>query len=137
MLSFKAFSIELFSCALPKFKIVVLRKITLKCKNHNGIYRGLGVEADYIHFFKKWTKCTFRVLSNHTLRVRSHWILYSGVVGRERMGTAFPHKKLGGNGVPTRKNLRDMFLLLLCISYFPLLPCNSIPHFRASQTMSN
>ena len=26
----------------------------------------------------------------------------SGVVGRERMGTAFPHKKLSGNGVPTR-----------------------------------
>ena len=27
-------------------------------------------------FFKKWAKCTFRVLSNHTLRVRSHCILY-------------------------------------------------------------
>ena len=26
----------------------------------------------------------------------------SGVVGRERMGTAFPHKILSGNGVPTR-----------------------------------
>ena len=25
----------------------------------------------------------------------------SGVVERERMGTAFPHKKLSGNGVPT------------------------------------
>ena len=30
----------------------------------------------------------------------------SGVVGRERMGTAFPHKKLSGNGVPTREILR-------------------------------
>ena len=36
----------------------------------------------------------------------------SGVVGRERMGTAFPHKKLSGNGVPTREILRDIFLLL-------------------------
>ena len=32
---------------------------------------------------------------------------FSGVVGRERMGTAFPHKKLSGNGVPTREILRD------------------------------
>ena len=29
----------------------------------------------------------------------------SGVVGRERMGTAFPHKKLSGNGVSTREIL--------------------------------
>ena len=33
----------------------------------------------------------------------------SGVVGRERMGTAFPHKKLSGNGVPTREILRDIY----------------------------
>ena len=33
----------------------------------------------------------------------------SGVVGRERMGTAFPHKKLSGNGVPTREISRDIF----------------------------
>ena len=38
---------------------------------------------------------------------------HSGVVGRERMGTAFPHKKLNGNGVSTREILRDIFLLLL------------------------
>ena len=31
----------------------------------------------------------------------------SGVVGRERMGTAFPHKKLSENGVPTREILGD------------------------------
>ena len=37
----------------------------------------------------------------------------SGVVVRERMGTAFPHKKVSGNGVPTRDFLRDIFLLLL------------------------
>ena len=37
----------------------------------------------------------------------------SSVVGRERMGTAFPHKKLCGNGVPTREILRDILLLLL------------------------
>ena len=35
----------------------------------------------------------------------------SGVVGRERMGTAFPDKKLSGNGVPTREILRDSFLV--------------------------
>ena len=51
----------------------------------------------------------------------------SGVVGRERMGTAFPHKKLRGNGVPTREILRGIFsLLLLNYSYFPLLPCYNI-----------
>ena len=56
----------------------------------------------------------------------------SGVVGRERMGTAFPHKKLSGNGVPTREILRDIFsLLLLNYSYFPLLPFT----FHARQTM--
>ena len=37
----------------------------------------------------------------------------SGVVGRERMGTPFPHKKLSGNDVPTSEILRDIFLLLL------------------------
>ena len=57
---------------------------------------------------------------------------HSGVVGRERMGTAFPHKKLSGNGVPTREFLRDIFsLLLLNYSYFPLLPFT----FHARQTM--
>ena len=39
--------------------------------------------------------------------------VHSGVVGRERMGTAFPHKKLSGNGVPTREILRDIFLLAI------------------------
>ena len=39
--------------------------------------------------------------------------LSSGVVGRERMRTAFPHKKFIGNGVPAREILRDIFLLLL------------------------
>ena len=51
----------------------------------------------------------------------------SGVVGRERMGTAFPRKKLSGNGVPTREILRGIFsLLLLNYSYFPLLPCYNV-----------
>ena len=36
-------------------------------------------------------------------------MLISGVVGRERMGTAFPHKKLSGNGVATREILRDIY----------------------------
>ena len=48
------------------------------------------------------------------------------------MGTAFPHKRLSGNGVPTRELSRDIFsLLLLNYSYFPLLPFT----FRARQTM--
>ena len=52
-------------------------------------------------------------LQQYTLQFTVHsWtIIISGVVGRERMGTAFPHKKLGGNGVPTREILRDIFLL--------------------------
>ena len=37
-------------------------------------------------------------------------VMRSGVVGRERMGTAFPHKKLSGNGVPTREILRNIVL---------------------------
>ena len=62
----------------------------------------------------------------------SEAIKTSGVVGRERMGTAFPHKKLSGNGVPTREFLRDIFSLwLLNYSYFPLLPFT----FHARQTM--
>ena len=51
--------------------------------------------------------------------------LGSGVVGRERMGTTFPHKKLSGNGVPTKEILRDSFYYCYLISYFPLLPRNS------------
>ena len=38
-------------------------------------------------------------LSVHEFQTVS--LITSGVVGRERMGTAFPHKKLSGNGVPT------------------------------------
>ena len=37
----------------------------------------------------------------------------SGAVGRERMGTAFPHKKLSGNGVPIRDFLRDILYIVL------------------------
>ena len=48
----------------------------------------------------------------------------SGVVGRERMGTAFPHKKLSGNGVPTREILRFYCYLYM---YFQMLPCHNIP----------
>ena len=33
----------------------------------------------------------------------------SGVVGRERMGTAFPRKKLSENGVPTREILTYIY----------------------------
>ena len=48
------------------------------------------------------------------LVMSSQWVITgSGVVGRERRKTAFPHKKLSGNGVPTREILRDILLLLL------------------------
>ena len=33
--------------------------------------------------------------------------------GRERMGTAFPHKKLSGNAVPIREMLNYFFINLL------------------------
>ena len=45
---------------------------------------------------------------------------HSGVVGRERMGTAFPHKKLRGKGVPTREILR-----LFCIITIKFLTVNN------------
>ena len=48
------------------------------------------------------------------LVMSSQWVVTgSGVVGRERMKTAFPHKKLSGNAVSTREILRDILLLLL------------------------
>ena len=37
---------------------------------------GLELKRTISTFFKKWAKCTFLVLSNHTLHVRSHCILY-------------------------------------------------------------
>ena len=37
---------------------------------------GLELKRTISTFFKKWAKCTFLVLSNHTLRVRNHGILY-------------------------------------------------------------
>ena len=49
----------------------------------------------------------------HSVCLYVSLVIISGVVGRERMGTAFPHKKLSGNGVPTREILRELFLLLL------------------------
>ena len=56
----------------------------------------------------------------------------SGVVGRERMGTAFPHKKLSGNGVPTREILR-----LFCIITIKFLTVNNfVTTFSAPQTIS-
>ena len=58
----------------------------------------------------------------------NRYIIISGVVGWEQMGMAFPHKKLSGNGVPTKETLIDIFsLLLLSYSYFSLLPCYNIP----------
>ena len=58
--------------------------------------------------------------------------IVSGVVGRERMGTAFPHKKLNGNGVPTKEILR-----LFCIITIKFLTVNYyVTTFSAPQTMS-
>ena len=54
------------------------------------------------------------------------------VVERERMETAFPHKKLSGIGVPIREILRDIFLLLLLNLLFPT-SCYHVTAFRASQ----
>ena len=64
------------------------------------------------------------------------WVLSSGVVVRERMGTAFPHKKLSGNGVPTREILTYIyiFLLLLLIKLI-IFHCYRVTTFRASQSM--
>ena len=60
-------------------------------------------------------------------------ITASGVVGRERMGTAFPHKKLSGNGVPTREILSDSFIIAIKLAIFH---CYQVTPFRAPQTMS-
>ena len=58
---------------------------------------------------------------------------YSGVVGRERMGTAFPHKKLSGNDVPTRATLSDSFIIAIKLAIFH---CYQVTPFHAPQTMS-
>ena len=39
------------------------------------------------------------------------------VVERERMGTAFPHKKLSGNGVPTCKRNFERYLFVIAIKF--------------------
>ena len=56
------------------------------------------------------------------------------------MGTAFPHKKLSGNGVPTREILTYIYIFVIAISYFPLLPCYNIPcistHVRCQNSTS-
>ena len=57
----------------------------------------------------------------------------SGVVGQERMGTSFPHKKLSGNGVPTREILSDSFIIAIKLAIFH---CYRVTTFRAPQTMS-
>ena len=47
-----------------------------KSKDIKVYIEGLELKRTISTFFKKWAKCTFLVLSNHTLRVRSHCILY-------------------------------------------------------------
>ena len=39
-------------------------------------FEDLELKRTISTFFQKWAKCTFRVLSNHTLRVRRLCILY-------------------------------------------------------------
>ena len=63
----------------------------------------------------------------------THYDIGSGVVGRERMGTAFPHKKLSGNGVPTREILRDIFFIIAI--KLAIFHGYHVTAFRASQTM--
>ena len=48
------------------------------------------------------------------------------------MGTAFPHKKLSGNGVPTREILTYIHIFVIAISYSH---CYRVTTFRASQPM--
>ena len=57
----------------------------------------------------------------------------SGVVGRERMGTAFPHKKLSGNGVSTREILRLLFIITIKF----LTVNNYVTTFSAPHTIQN
>ena len=45
-------------------------------RRRRGHFEGLELKRTISTFFKKWAKCTFLVLSNHTLRVRSPCILY-------------------------------------------------------------
>ena len=45
------------------------------------------------------------------------------------MGTAFSHKKLSGNGVPTREILRNIFLLLA------IFHCYYVTTFGVPQTI--
>ena len=50
-------------------------------------------------------------------------------MGLKRMGTAFPHKKLSGNGVSTREILRYIYMVAIkiAISHCYNLPCYNIP----------
>ena len=69
---------------------------------------------------------------SHNTNTHTRVQTFSGVVGRERMGMAFPHKKLSGNGVPTREILR-----LFCIITIKFLTVNYyVTTFSAPQTMS-
>ena len=69
---------------------------------------------------------------NFMYRCDTQILCCSGVVGRERMGTAFPYKKLSGNGVPTREILR-----LFCIITIKFLTVNYyVTTFSAPQTIS-
>ena len=72
-------------------------------------------------------------MSSKPKRKSKHMIgIISGVVGRERMGTAFPHKKLSGNGVPTREILRLLFIITIKF----LTVNNYVTAFSAPKTMS-
>ena len=51
---------------------------------------------------------TFQFICSMVIKVN-----ISGVVGRERMGTTFPHMKLSRNGVHTREILTDIFSLAI------------------------
>ena len=62
--------------------------------------------------------CTSLSTSLFFAMVNSLFIVSSGVVGRERMGTAFPHKKLSGNGVPTREILRYLLIVAIKLAIF-------------------
>ena len=71
------------------------------------------LNCDYVNkYIVVWRKIKRRICRLPYIYSHSPQSVH-GVVDRERMRTAFPHKKLIGNDVLTRKILRDIFLSLL------------------------
>ena len=105
---------------LAKLHPIVFLNVRKKLERKRKIISSYGRwKRDSLNYIK-W----FQLFTPH---------LFSGVVGWERMGTAFPHKKLSGNGVPTREILRDIFFIIAI--KLAIFHCYHVTAFRASQTM--